>query len=160
MWEPGKLPKDRHAPNINFTKAEILNLIESVNKKDLSKKIGTKARDNQKSNGCFNCGDPDHQIKDCPKPRPTQEQAKAKRHSNMAKWKLTAPKTNESKTKTVNGREFKWCAKCGNWTTTHDTGTHTGTGPQKGKKKKTYASAAETNLASWEPSAWVVEADT
>ena len=159
MWEPGKLPKDRHAPNINFTKAEILNLIESVNKKDFSKKTGTKARDNQKSNGCFNCGDPDHQIKDCPKPRPTQEQAKAKRHSNMAKWKLTAPKTNESKTKTVNGREFKWCAKCGNWTTTHDSDSHTGKSSGNNTRGRNQDNTAQTNLASWEPSAWIVEVE-
>ena len=31
MWEPSKLPKDRQAPVVNITAAEILTLIESVN---------------------------------------------------------------------------------------------------------------------------------
>ena len=160
MWEPGKLPKDRQAPAVNLTKAQVLNLIESVNK-DTYNKGGSKGRESQKNKGCFNCGDPGHQIKDCPKPRPTAEQAKAKRHDSMAKWKLIAPQSNESKTKTVNGGEFKWCSKCGNWTTTHETESHTGKGTkttkyQKGKKNET---PAHTNLASWEPSAWILEAE-
>jgi hypothetical protein len=151
MWEPSKLPKDRQAPMVNLTKAQILNLIESVHKP---------GRQSSKPKGaCFNCGDPNHQVKDCPKPKPSPEDAKAKRHATMPKWKLTAPAQGEPKVKTVNGKTFKWCAKCGNWTTTHDTSTHTGkTKPSNVQGKKT-SFKAESNLAAWEPSAWIVETD-
>ena len=151
MWEPSKLPKDRQAPAINLTKAQILNLIESVHKP-------TKGKTSSKPKGaCFNCGDPGHQVKDCPKPKPSPEDAKVKRHGTMPKWKLTAPAQGEPKVKTVNGKTFKWCSKCGNWTTTHDTSTHTGkTKPANVQGVKT-SFKAESNLAAWEPSAWIVE---
>jgi hypothetical protein len=73
----------------------------------------------------------------------------------MSKWKLQAPKDGDPSSKTVNGRKFNWCAKCGNWTTTHDTSTHTG-----GGSAPPAAPAAETNLAAWDPSAWVTIAES
>ena len=67
MWEPSKLPKDHQAPAIHLTKAQILNLIESVNKKEPNRgKLTSKPK-----GACFYCGDPGHQVKDCPKPKPT-----------------------------------------------------------------------------------------
>jgi hypothetical protein len=165
-WEPSKLPKDRQAPAINLTSTDllpqVLQLIESVTGSSPSKKNTNNKQ--SKPRGCFNCGDPDHVIKDCPKPKMTEQQAKEKRHSTMSKWKLTAPKAGEPNVKVVNGRTFKWCAKCNNWTTSHDTSTHTGSSSKsskfrhKGKPKP--SSTPETNLSVWEPSAWIVEADT
>ena len=79
----------------------------------------------------------------------------------MAKWKLVAPKSGEDQTKSVNGKTFHWCGKCGNWTTTHSTESHTGTSPQKNSSNKSTRrtpSSAESNLVSWEPSAWLLEA--
>ena len=149
MWEPGKLPRDNAAPAANLTKAQILTLIESVRNNDSS---NNNFKSDGKTRSCYNCGDSDHLAKDCPKPKLTPDQAKAKRHQSMTKWKLTAPKSGEASSKTVNGRTFKWCQKCGNWTTTHDTDSHTGPNPNTGKSKD-----VQTNLAAWEPSAWMIE---
>jgi hypothetical protein len=161
MWEPSKLPKDRHTPAVNLTSARILQLIENVASRNESSNGVRKSsgRNNSSSNkGCFNCGSLDHQVKDCPKPKPTDQQARANRHRNMPKWKITAPKSGESSTKNINGRAFNWCGKCGNWTTTHSTATHTGKSNTNNNKQKT-SSSAETNLAAWNPSAWVVEVE-
>jgi hypothetical protein len=152
MWEPSKLPKDRQTPpTINLSTAEIMNLIQSTVNKNKEQGRGRFNR------GCFNCGDTDHQVKDCPKPRPTDEQARARRHSGMSQWKLTPPKSGEPHSKVVNGRTFNWCVKCGNWTTTHDSNSHTG--GTKQQEKKPNPIAAESNLAAWDPSAWIVEAN-
>lgn len=157
-WEPAKLPKDRHAPaSALLTKAQVLTLIENAGRSgsgssDKKKGYNNSGSDGEKSKGnCYNCGEPGHMAKECPKPKKTPDQARAVRHKSMSKWKLTAPGSGESHTKTVNGRVFKWCGKCSNWTTTHDTQGHTGT---SNKPKK----PAETNLAAWEPAAWHVEA--
>ena len=151
MWEPSKLPKDRQAPAVAaLTKAQVLNLIESVHAKS-----GGGEKKKRFDKGCFNCGETNHQVKDCPRPKASIEQLKSRRHRSMAKWKLVAPKGNEAQTKTVNGRTFHWCQKCGNWTTTHSTATHTGVSKFNNEKKKK-ESSGETNLAAWEPSAWVV----
>lgn len=152
MWEPAKLPKDQTSPVTNLTKAQILNLIESVRNNDSPQHKASNKDFKQK--GCFNCGEPGHLAKDCTKPKLTPEQSKIKRHQSMSKWKLTPPKSDEPSLKQINGKTFKWCQKCGNWTTTHDTSTHTGTSKTQPKGKK---SQGQTNLAAWEPSAWVVE---
>ena len=163
MWEPGKLPKDRQAPaapSTNLTKAQVLTLIENASKggsstRSSNKKFGGKSDGKPKGAGlCYNCGEKGHLIKDCPKPKASPDQARINRHKSMSPWKLVAPSSGESNTKTVNGRSFKWCAKCMNWTTTHDTQGHTG-GSNSGPSKK---KAAETNLAAWEPHAWLIEA--
>ena len=157
MWEPSKLPKDRQAPpTAHLTKAQVLTLIENSKTTNSSSYRSNKKKHEFNSEGkpkgaCFNCGDPNHMVKDCPKPKPTGEQARVARHKSMSKWKLVAPGNGESAVKTVNGKVFKWCAKCMNWTTTHNTSTHTGSSPKKKKE-------AETNLVAWEPSAWIAEA--
>jgi hypothetical protein len=158
MWEPGKLPKDRLTPSANLTTAHILQLIENVASKTSFHDKKSTSKSDPKKRGCFNCGSLDHQVKDCPKPKPTDQQARANRHGNMPKWKLTAPKSGEPMTKQVNGRSFHWCGKCGNWTTTHSTNTHTGTSrsSKSTNPKKKSSHNAETNLTAWDPSAWVV----
>lgn len=157
-WEPAKLPKDRQAPakdfGVNLTKSEVLNLIHQTNAKG-----GNYGNDKSDKRPCFNCGATDHFSLDCPKPRKTPEQNKARRHKEMAKWKMIAPSDGESQTKEVNGRKFYWCTKCGNWSTTHGTSGHTGKSPHKVKGNKKSGKGAQTNLASWEPAAWIIEAD-
>jgi hypothetical protein len=156
MWEPSKLPKDLQAPpTVNLSNAQILNLIRSsVN--DL--KTNKEQSKGKFKKGCFNSGDPDHQVKDCPKPKPTAEQPKAKHHGGMSKWKLVPPNPGEwPQSKVVNSKTFSWCVKCGNWTTTHDSNSHTG--GTKQQEKKPNSITAESNLAAWEPSAWIVEAN-
>ena len=150
FWEPSKLPKDRMNPYANYvTKDEIMNLIATG---------GSKPNTPLKSLGCFNCGDPDHIASECPKPKNPkfQQEFRTKmRHKNMAEWRLKAPQSGEPQTKVVNGRKYYWCAKCRNWSTTHSTEKHKGgKGGFKNNKKKRKES---TNLASWEPSAWIVE---
>lgn len=167
LWEPSKLPKDRHAPPsslANLAQAEILTLIEQVKKSFHPGSSSTKKKyikgssagsGSTKGKGCFNCDSPDHQVKDCPKPKPTDKQSRVKRHSNMSKWKLTPPKGGEPHKKEVNGRTFEWCNHCGNWTTTHNTDSHTGVSKSSGSKSTSFK--AESNLAAWEPAAWLTE---
>eukprot|EP00972_Heterocapsa_arctica_P004263 632762-Heterocapsa_arctica.AAC.1 len=86
------------------------------------------------------------------------------RHKSIAPWRLKAPSNGEKQTKTVNGRTYHWCAKCENWTTTHSTQSH---GKPSGKsgsrfnnnKKKKSKFTPETNLTSFEPAAWLVQAN-
>ena len=75
-------------------------------------------------------------------------------------WKLKKSSSGESRKKTVGGRVYHWCGKCGNWTATHSEAEH-GKGrstkrssSKKGDKKKSNFSP-ETNLTSFEPQAWV-----
>ena len=86
-------------------------------------------------------------------PKLSSEEAKVKRHGSMAKWRLTPPKHGEKHEKSVNGRVFKWCGKCGNWTTTHDTSTHTGKSAVGEHKShfKSKRNVPEANLTAWIP---------
>ena len=72
-WEPEKIPKDR--PPINLTTVQVLQLIESVASKQHNGKSDNKygPRKDSKPRSSFNCGDPGHVIKDCPKPKMTEE---------------------------------------------------------------------------------------
>ena len=156
-WEPAMLPKDKQTPSkdfgANLTKAEVLNLIHSSESKHSQKGNAKSAK-----RECFNCGSTSHFSKDCPNPkRSSHEFNKAKRHSKMDQWKLVAPGTSEPQTKEVNGKKYYWCAKCENWSTTHGTSGHTGKPPQFKNKKK--LNEGHTNLTTWEPSAWIVQAE-
>ena len=96
---------------------------------------------------CWSCGKEDHLSKDCPqkgKGRMDNKEDKQRQSSkdpNM--W--NAPKAGEPQEKTINGKVWKWCAKCmfkdklGRWTKTHSTNEH---------KDKSTAEAGGANLAS------------
>lgn len=73
-------------------------------------------------------------------------------------WKTKAPKANEPTSKTVDGTEYHWCAKCygGRWSATHGTDEHV--------SKPTTPTTTETNVhetglyCQW-AEGWVSESD-
>ena len=149
QWEPAKLPKDRSsAPSINLTQpesnttqvAQILQLLKNFKSSDGATKNKRK---------CFNCGSTDHLVKDCTKPKQPEQQSKSRRHTNMAKWKLTPPKGNEPHSKNVKGRLFHWCGKCENWTSTHNTSTHTGSAKKKNTNQQANLTCLELDACAW-----------
>ena len=50
---------------------------------------------------------------------------KKKKKSKHA-WKQKPPKEGSAETKKVDGKTWKWCAKCSRWTLSHSTSEHTG----------------------------------
>ena len=127
---------------------------------------------------CLNCGKPGHWARDCPKkvqpsgrgrgsfrapgrsvrfspgPRPSGNSGSRPPSSTGSKsWKTTAPKAGESESKKQDGRTWRWCAKCGRWSTTHGTAQHTG--PSRGSPAPSTASA-QANYLYPMPSAWHV----
>ena len=81
---------------------------------------------------CFECGSEDHMVKDCPLRAAKQANTnKSDKRLPLAEWHKKPPGANESHTKTVDGKEYKWCGKClqgkGLWTTgktMHSTNEH------------------------------------
>ena len=68
---------------------------------------------------------------------------KVLRIKKSTSWKHIPPSATDTHTKVVKGNKFHWCAKCGRWSTTHDTASHWG--------KET----DDTNVhLSVDPSAW------
>ena len=165
MWEPAKLPKDNQKPApIGLTQAQILLLTQSLTSSD--SKSHSKRTPSKSSNygGCFNCGSKDHMVKDCPHP-PKNNYTKgkkgssnikklSKRHRSMAKWKLQAP-SDPNATITKNGKTYHFCTKCGNWTPTHTTDTHTGTKPSTDPS----TIPAVSNLTITDPCVWFTPID-
>ena len=163
LWEPKKLPKDRHTPSVaNLNLASInkaLNLGASFNNSN-----DTKRKKNIK---CFNCGKMGHGIFECTEPenkalkQKLQDKFMSEKRGNNNKsksWKKTPPKAGESQVKTVFGKEVKWCDKYKLWTYTHNNQSHQDDKKKKSKKKS--VSFAESNLMICEPTAWLVEANT
>ena len=166
LWEPSKLPKDKQTPAATYLAKidKMYNLVanmSSTNNNDESNKSSNNKKSSSSKPTCYNCGG-NHSTRACPKPRASAEERKIIRHKLLDKWRLKAPKDNESHTTEVNGKIYKWCDICGNWTTTHNTANH-GKFPNKSNgnnKKKKHTTNAETNLLTWEPSAWIVEPTT
>ena len=159
MWEPAKLPKDNQKPAaIGLTQAQIMLLAQNLNSSN--SKSSPKRSSSSKSSsysGCFNCGSKDHMVKDCPHPlKSNDEKGKKsssstkqkinKRHRSMAKWKLQPP-SDPNATITKNGKTYHFCTKCGNWTPTHTTATHTGFKPNP-------STQAVSNLTMTDPNVW------
>ena len=64
-------------------------------------------------------------------------------------WKKTAPRPGEPLSKSVEGRAWRWCSKCGRWSTTHGTDQHSGPTRQPGSQPQA------NNLVAF-PGAWAV----
>ena len=65
---------------------------------------------------CYECGSPDHLVRDCPKRKPAASSSDGNKAStDKAKdWKTIPPNSGkgESKEKVVDGLTYKWCGKC------------------------------------------------
>ena len=70
----------------------------------------------QKTHKCHICGSREHLKKDCPKKDDNDDK---KPCIATAAWKAQAPQNGESETKTVNGKQWHWCAHCGFWQLSH-----------------------------------------
>ena len=151
-WLPLQTPTDRKAPPSafladKFSDSQVMMLVEAM--KSGSNKGGGRDSSRRSSNKPSSSKPRSSYRSDGNKDVAASAKSKQRRHNGMAKWKLVAPKSGESNTKTVNGRVYNWCAKCGNWTTTHSTATHLGHKPSSDGQ-------AHSNLAAVEPSAWMV----
>ena len=151
-WEPAKLSRNKQTHlkdfSANLTTAEVLNLIHTV-------KSNIKSKKRQYSNSEAT----NHISRYGPHPKKTaHDQNKARRHAKMDKWRLLVPTAGDSLTKEVNGKKFKWCDKCGHWSTTHGTSEHTEISLQTRKETKIVNEVC-TNFTTWEPSAWIIEAE-
>ena len=89
------------------TEAEVLALIKQVG-------------GGPKTVVCHNCGKPGHWPREC------KEAKRDRFKGGLSNWKRTPPSARTPATESVNGKTFKWYAKCGCWTTTHDAETHPG----------------------------------
>jgi transposase InsO family protein len=74
--------------------------------------------------------------------------------SRTPHWKQVPPPDGTPNTKSVNGKTFKWCAKCGRWTTSHDTVSHAG--PTRVAEANLGLVENETAWDVRDPSAWHV----
>ncbi len=163
-WLPAKNIRDSKAPPTQYganlleekplTRTELMTLMESGF-----------ARQNKP---CFECGSTDHWKKDCPKLKGQQGRGQQtgrnsrggngrnqRGGSHSKNWRFTAPGTNESETKEVNGKKVYWCGKCKRWNNTHVTDAHV--------KKSSADSPAQANLGVRfvdDPSAWNVALPT
>jgi hypothetical protein len=170
-WPPAKNLPDSKAPPAGYganiaettpewggTHAEVLALIQDAGTTQTVWK-GTQAEvlalikqeggGGPKSGVCHNCHKPGHWSRECPEPRKDN-----RGHTGTPNWKKVAPLADTPTTKTVSGKTFNWCGKCGRWTTTHATSTHTG--GAAGGSDKTEANLV-TSPTAWDvcdPSAW------
>ena len=67
---------------------------------------------------------------------------KKKKKSKHA-WKQKPPKEGSAETKKVDGKTWKWCAKCSRWTLSHSTSEHTGR-PSNASNEESPTPPAET----------------
>ena len=75
----------------------------------LQKEKGKSNKTSTFTRTCFNCGSPDHLMKDCP--HKTKKKGNfVPQQKNMSKWKKVAPKNGEPETKTVNGEAKNFAA--------------------------------------------------
>ena len=171
-WEPAKLPRDQQTPASNLvnlatmTKAQIMMIVNNMKGSNDQKSGGKGANGNNKFQGkCFNCGETGHMASDCSRPKRNQGEKKSnyesrdddssrknRRHQGMAKWKLEKPKFGEKEEKIVEGKKYYWCAKCDNWTPTHNTSQHTG-------GRALSKGSANAHLTALDPTIWCVQAN-
>ncbi len=94
---------------------------------------------------CHRCQSTDHLIADCPK---------------KENWKNKAPRSGAPQSKSVDGQEFHWCAKCaggkGRWTTSHGTADHVA-GKGKANNKISESNVHEGLYCQWTDGDWIPE---
>ena len=69
---------------------------------------------------CHTCGKPGHWLRVC------MEAKRDLGNGGLSNWKRTRRPAGTPESKSINGKTFKWGAKCVRWTTTHGTEAHTG----------------------------------
>jgi hypothetical protein len=171
QWPPAKNASDSKAPPAGYgahlaqakdgwcgTQAEVLAMIQghAVPEKvwggtqaEVLALIQNSQQNRTKTGLCHNCNKPGHWSRECPS---------KKKEGGPPNWKKVAPPTGTAATKSVGEQTFNWCAKCGRWTVTHDTLSHTG-GVGKVDASKTEANLGEAGpgLVFQDPSAWHVD---
>ena len=142
-WGPtGKKGDTGNAPEaLTFTRAEINSLVQKqVSAALKSEKSGSS---NSGTRKCHLCGSTDHLKKDCPlNPDNKTNGKQRKSKAPKAPWKSKPPGAGESETKTVEGKTWHWCAKCGFWRLSHGTSTHDDDYKPPPKNDKKIAGAA------------------
>jgi hypothetical protein len=171
-WEPAKLPRDQQSPASNLvnlatmTKAQIMMIVNNMKGSNDPKSVERDANGGKKFQGkCYNCGEMGHMANDCHKPKRNKGERKTnhesrndngirknRRHQGMARWKLEKPKSGEKEEKTVEGKKYYWCAKCNNWTPTHNTSQHTG-------GRTSLQGDANAHLTALDPTIWCIQAE-
>ena len=144
-WPPGMTPTDNRRLPRQYTAAA------------LAMNMSSKPREVNKKIICYHCGKPGHIKSNCPllknsnKFESSDGRTKTKTEKQQrTSWRYTAPKAGEAETITRDKKTFYWCAKCGRWTTTHSTETHTGKSKNNAKNKTKSKTKLEANLATEE----------
>jgi hypothetical protein len=165
QWPPAKNASDSKAPPAGYgahlaqtkewcgTQAEVLAMIQGHaapekvwggTQAEVLALIQNAQQNRTKTGNCHNCNKPGHWSRECP--LKTKE-------GGTPNWKKVAPPTGTAATKLVGDKTFNWCGKCGRWTTTHDTLSHTG----NGGKTEANIGEAGPGLEFQDPSAWHVD---
>ncbi len=174
-WPPAKSVTDSKAPPSNFSTTGVsANLLQAaVNLLIQQANNSGSSSQSKETRSCFNCNEPGHVAKDCPKPKKKKGPGNNSKQSGSTKKnksknpRFIPPDDDNLKPvshkngdpvyeKLIKGTKFYWCGKCKKWTTTHSTPEHTG--------KTTDGTKAQVNNTSFDafglipdPSMWIVD---
>ena len=108
---------------------------------------------------CNKCGTLGHWARDCPQnsSNTPNNRTRGRNGRNFSRgrdgnsqvtggnsWRKSPPGPNETETKTVSGKPYKWCGKCKRWNTTHVTVEHT---KGAGKTNSQSSQSPQANVA-------------
>jgi hypothetical protein len=144
-WPPAKSVTDSKAPPSNFSTTGVsANLLQAaVNLLIQQANNSGSSSQSKETRSCFNCNEPGHVAKDCPKPKKKKGPGNNSKQSGSTKKnksknpRFIPPDDDNLKPvshkngdpvyeKLIKGTKFYWCGKCKKWTTTHSTPEHTG----------------------------------
>ena len=114
-WPPQRSHRDSRRPHHRFGHPAITQDNQNHSQAQANALIQHTQASGQGSVTCHGCGKAGHFVKDCPMrtpPNPNKDQRKGQ----VAGEPVFV--------KNIQGKEHKWCGKCGRWTTTHSTGEH------------------------------------